>query len=120
MLRPIRPKPLMPTFVVIQCPHSSTPWWPARLSGQRPTVMLGGATRGVGRVDLQERICHLLKPAQSMVDRGLGEFHSAGELTKVELRVGRAPACHLTRRGGQSIEPAGRLQPFDGRSLPEA
>src|SRR6266581_2052307 len=100
MFRPIRPNPLIPTFNAMP-------------------EMLGGAAcvprLARGSVGLR----HLLKPAQPMIHRRLGEVHPPRKLAEVELRVLAPPPRHLAQGGRQGGEPAVGSERIDGRRLPE-
>src|SRR5712692_1871931 len=118
MLRPMRPKPLIPTLV-IGYPLDACA---GTRIGSRPhgaDVMLCGAARAIRRSAATRVVGDVLEAAQAVVDRRLGQFHSPGELAQVKLRVGAAPVGHLAQGGRQPIELSCRFEPLDRSRLAE-
>src|SRR5439155_6597553 len=100
MLRPMRPKPLIPIFIAMRQMLASAAL-AAGSRSSRPAFVLRSLAVAVGSGQL-------LEPAQPVVDRGLGEIHASGELAEVQVRVLEPPPRHLAQRGRQAGEfPAG-------------
>src|ERR1700730_10684702 len=81
--------------------------------------MLGGAACRVWCARPPASVCHLLEPAQTMVDGPLRQLHATRKLAEVELRVGAPPASHLTQRGRHPVQLASGFETLDRRRLPQ-
>src|SRR5712691_148881 len=112
MLRPMRPKPLIPTLVIGNPSYACAG---TRIDNRAPwaDVMLCGAARPIRRSAATGVVGDVLEAAQAVVDRRLRQFHAPGELAEVEIRVGAAPVGHLAQGGRQPVELSGRFEPLD-------
>src|SRR5713226_5895245 len=116
MLRPMRPKPLIPTLVISNPSHACAG---TRIGNGPPwaQVMLCGATRPIRRSAATRVVSDVLESAQAVVDRRLRQFHPLGELAEVEPGIGGAPLGHLAQCGRQPVELSGRFEPLDRGGL---
>src|SRR6266849_4294492 len=119
MLRPMRPKPLIPTLVIGNPLIAGYLRARARESAKArwADVMLCGAARAIRRSAATGVVGDVLEAAQAVVDRRLRQFHPPGELAEVELRVGAAPVGHLAQGRRQPVELSGRFEPLDRSRL---
>src|SRR5690242_6180792 len=100
MFRPIRPKPLIPTFIPMR-------------------EMLCGAELLLRRPRVTVRLSQVLDAPEAVVDRGLGEVHAPCQLAEVQIRVLAPPASHLAQRRRQLRQRAVGVERLDGRRLAE-